>query len=167
MISHRPPRSGPKWSSPRSGTPQNDEWLTGSGVLTEGRLLIADWGVVAPGIGPPGRRLATPDVGIQRRALGTTPSSRPRWPPRPAARPVPPPGVLRDLLLTEQFGLNLRICGEVPAEATPVVVDGDLSEYRALLQWEDSTQGGAAASVNFRIPIPKLRRLAQTPLVAA
>jgi NADPH-dependent 2,4-dienoyl-CoA reductase/sulfur reductase-like enzyme len=151
------------------GDTPNDEWLTGSGVLTDGRLLIDDWGVVAPGIVAAGdvawRRS---DVGIQRRALWTDAIEQAKV----AAAALlhgrsTPPASYVPYFWTEQFGLNLRICGEVPAEATPVVVDGDLSEYRALLQWEDPTQGGAAASVNFRIPIPKLRRLAQSPLVAA
>jgi NAD(P)H-nitrite reductase large subunit len=151
------------------GDEPNDDWLAGSGLLTDGRLLIDDWGVVAPGIVAAGdvawRRS---DVGIHRRALWTDAIEQAKV----AAAALlhgrsAPPASYAPYFWTEQFGLNLRICGEVPAEATPVVVDGDLAEPRALLQWEDPRQGGAAASVNFRIPIPKLRRLAQPAAVPA
>jgi NAD(P)H-nitrite reductase large subunit len=151
------------------GDEPNDDWLAGSGVLTDGRLLIDDWGVVAPGIVAAGdvawRRSG---VGIHRRALWTDAIEQAKV----AASALlhgrsAPPASYAPYFWTEQFGLNLRICGEVPAGVTPVVVDGDLAESRALLQWEDPTGGGAAASVNFRIPIPKLRRLARPVPVAA
>lgn len=64
---------------------------------------------------------------------------------------------------------GLRVAGPVP-QGEPVVVDGDLQDGSALLRWAgtdspDST--GTAAAVNYRIPIPRLRRLAATaPAVA-
>jgi len=151
------------------GDAPNDEWLADSGLLTDGRLLIDDWGIVAPGVvaaGDVAWRRSGP--GIQRRALWTDAIEQAKV----AAEALlhgrsASPASYAPYFWTEQFGLNLRICGEVPAEVTPTVVDGDLAESRAVLQWEDPTQGGAAAAVNFRIPIPKLRRLARPAPAAA
>ncbi|WP_051298610.1 hypothetical protein [Arthrobacter castelli] len=64
---------------------------------------------------------------------------------------------------TEQFGLTVRTMGDVPLAGEAEVVDGDLSEERALLRWES----GAVAALNYRIPIPKLRRMAVAQPVPA
>ena len=64
---------------------------------------------------------------------------------------------------TEQFGLALKLVGHLPLRGEPTVLESDPAEGKFLLQWTadaaDPT-GGAAAAINYRIPIPKLRRLA-------
>lgn len=69
----------------------------------------------------------------------------------PAYRPRP-------YFWTEQFGLSLKAAGDLPAYGEPTVVDGSGSSV--LLQWP-----GAAAAVNYRIPVPRLRRLAEAATV--
>jgi 3-phenylpropionate/trans-cinnamate dioxygenase ferredoxin reductase component len=151
------------------GDEPNVDWLAGSGLLTDGRLLADERGIVGPGIVAAGdvawRRA---DAGILRRPLWTDAIEQAKA----AALALlhgadAAPADYAPYFWTEQFGLDLRICGEVPTRATPEVIDGDLDERRAVLQWAGTPEGGAAASVNFRIPIPKLRRLARPVPVAA
>ncbi|MBO1902689.1 FAD-dependent oxidoreductase [Leucobacter weissii] len=56
---------------------------------------------------------------------------------------------------TEAYGLEVKISGTPPIGESPVVLDGDLSDGRALLQWP-----GGAAAAGYRIPTPRLRALA-------
>lgn len=69
---------------------------------------------------------------------------------------------------TEQFGLELKISGAVPECGAPSVLAGDVSQQSALLQWLDlDGDAVAAAAVNHRIPIVKLKRLgAPTPVTS-
>ena len=62
---------------------------------------------------------------------------------------------------TEQFGLSLKAVGHLPLVGTPILVDGASPGRRAasLLRWDERRIGGAAVAVNYRIPIPRLRRL--------
>lgn len=61
-----------------------------------------------------------------------------------------PPYLPRPYFWTEQFGLSIKAAGTLPAYGDPTVVDG-------ILRWPD-----AAVAVNQRIPVPRLRRLAET-----
>ncbi|MDI3329439.1 MAG: FAD-dependent oxidoreductase [Micrococcus sp.] len=151
------------------GDEANVEWLAGSGLLSDGRLLTDERGVVAPGIVAAGdvawRRTG---AGLRRRSLWTDAIEQARAAALALLHgPDAAPADYAPYFWTEQFGLNVRICGEVPAGVTPTVVDGDLAEPRALLQWEGPAQGGAAAAVNFRISVPRLRRLARPAAVPA
>jgi len=64
----------------------------------------------------------------------------------------------RPYFWTEQFGLSIKAAGRLPASGEPVVVDGDGDAV--LLQWP-----AAAAAVNYRIPVPRLRRLCEATTV--
>ena len=82
-----------------------------------------------------------------------------------AARPGPAPAATTaPYFWTEQFGLSLKAVGHLPFSGAPTLVDGDPAEGRFLLRWEDdgTTGTGATAAVNYRIPIPRLRRLCDT-----
>lgn len=68
---------------------------------------------------------------------------------------------------TEQWGLDLKICGEIPTDVTPEIVAGSWEENSLLLQYRVDGVPVAAASVNRRFPITKLRALAQPELVAS
>ena len=57
---------------------------------------------------------------------------------------------------TDQFGLALKAVGHAPFIGDPTVVEHDPEAERWLLTWP-----GAAVAVNVRMPIPKLRALAQ------
>ena len=73
---------------------------------------------------------------------------------------TPASGDARPYFWTEQFGLSLKAVGHLPFAGEPTLVDGDPREGRQLLHWAAATiDDQAAASINYRIPIPKLRRL--------
>jgi 3-phenylpropionate/trans-cinnamate dioxygenase ferredoxin reductase component len=59
---------------------------------------------------------------------------------------------------TEQFGLTIRVVGRTPVDGEPELVDGD-PEGAALLRWPHADGTATAAAVDYRIPIPRLRRL--------
>lgn len=148
------------------------DWLAGSGLLSGGRLVTSDQGMVAPGIVAAGdvswRQQRTGDF---RRALWTDAIEEARTaaaallhgPTTATTEPTP-------YFWTDQFGLNLKITGTVPPGSAPLILEGSLAERRALLHWPGTagagSSGGAAASLNVRIPIPKLRRLAASAVVA-
>lgn len=60
---------------------------------------------------------------------------------------------------TEQFGLDIKISGDIPANAPPTVLAGDPGQRSTLLQWHHQDRPVAAASINHRIPIVKLKKL--------
>jgi NADPH-dependent 2,4-dienoyl-CoA reductase/sulfur reductase-like enzyme len=60
---------------------------------------------------------------------------------------------------TEQFGIELKVCGEMPPRGTLEVKEGSFAERCALVQWADDDVPTAAATINHRMPIARLRRL--------
>lgn len=63
---------------------------------------------------------------------------------------------------TDQFGVEIKLSGHAPADATPTIVAGSVEERSMLLQWHVEGRPIAAATVNHRIPLARLRRLAGT-----
>ncbi len=139
-------------------------WLQDSGLLTDGRLITCPRGTVAPGV------VAAGDVSWRTRADG--PFRRALWTDaieeataaaaallHGQAAPAPE---YTPYFWTEQFGLSLRLSGTPHPGAEPVIVDGNPATGRALLRWEPHgpTGASAAAALNYRIPVPRLRRLA-------
>ncbi len=61
---------------------------------------------------------------------------------------------------TEQFGVSLKAVGYLPVEGPPAYLDGGPGGP-ALLRWAREDGSAVAAAVNYRIPIPRLRRLSQ------
>lgn len=61
---------------------------------------------------------------------------------------------------TEQWGLDIKICGRIMPGAVAGTVDGSMADGSALIQWTQDGLPVAAASVNRRVPIVKLRKLA-------
>ncbi|MET8331582.1 FAD-dependent oxidoreductase, partial [Streptomyces sp. NPDC005181] len=149
------------------GCQPNVEWLEHSGITTAGGVLVDDRCRVAPGV------VAAGDVVAFRSEPGGAPRRTPQWASaidqaRAAAaalvhggaaaphRPAP-------YFWTEAFGLNIKVCGPIPAEGNPVVLDGSTADRSALLQWRHGDQPVVAASVNYKMSVVKLRRLAQRP----
>lgn len=64
---------------------------------------------------------------------------------------------------TEQFGLQIRIAGPTPLSGEPEVIEGDDAAASALLRWRPAAGPATAVAVNYRIPIPRLRRLCAAP----
>lgn len=140
----------------------NVEWLHSSGLLRDGVLIADERGEVTPGIVAAGDVAVVPTpLGVRRVPLWNSAIEQAKV---AAAHLVgTDPAVLdaHPYFWTEQFGLSLKAVGHAPFTGDPVVVDGSVEEGRLLLHWPagGSPQGGAAVAVNYRIPIPRLRRL--------
>lgn len=62
---------------------------------------------------------------------------------------------------TEAFGMQIKVCGRIPDQEAPAILERDDTSGSYLVQWV--TSGGkpvAAAAVNRKLPVAKLRRLA-------
>lgn len=158
------------------GDVPNVEWLASSGLLRHG-VLMADelgrvqlgaagvggvGGVVAGGIVAAGDVAAVPTPhGVRRVPLWSAAIEQSRVASQTLLGQQTSVADRRPYFWTEQFGLSLKGVGHLPFTGSPALVDGDASEGRVLLRWEDdgAPGAGAAAAVNYRIPIPRLRRL--------
>lgn len=143
------------------GDQLNDDWLQDSGLLRDGRLVIDDRGRVAPGVVAAGDIAwrETPEglrrVPLWMHAIDQAKSAAQGLLLGEAADPFVP----RPYFWTELFGLHVRVAGPV-VQGEPTLVDGDLEARQMLVRWDGADGPGTAASVNYRIAIPKLRRLA-------
>ena len=139
----------------------NTEWLAGSGLSRGGALLVDSRGRLRPDI------VAAGDVAAVPTAAGHLRS--PIWNSAIAQAKVAAQALLlgdaapelrdRPYFWTEQFGLNIRVAGAAPTSADAEFVDGEDLAGPALLRWRHDDGSATAVSVNYRIPIPRLRRL--------
>ena len=140
----------------------NVEWLADSGLLRGGALVVDEHGRVRPDVVAAGDLASVPTPhGIRRVPLWTAAIEQSRVAARALLGADPLPHDTRPYFWTDQFGLSLKAVGHLPLAGAPTLVDGGLDDARSLLRWDDdaTTPGGAAAAVNYRIPIPRLRRL--------
>ena len=145
----------------------NVEWLAGSGLLTDGVLLADAWGRVRPGIVTAGDVATVPTpLGLRRVPLWSSAIEQGRAAATALLRADAPRPEHQPYFWTEQFGLSLKAVGHLPFAGAPELVDGDPAEDRHVLRWDGDGAGPAAAAINVRIPIPRLRRLCE-PVVTA
>lgn len=151
------------------GDRPNVEWLEGSGLLANGALVADASGRVRPGVVAAGDVASVPTPhGIRRVPLWSSAIDQARTAAASLlGNAAPASGDHRPYFWTEQFGLSLKAVGHLPLAGDPELVDGEPGEVRKLLRWNaaDASSGSAAVAVNYRIPIPKLRRLCE-PAVA-
>ena len=158
------------------GDRPSDDWLAESGLLTDGQLLVDDCGRVCP---------ADPLASHHHEAENIVAAGDVAWHPaedghrrsplwtsaiegaKAAARTLlsgeeSTPLDYSPYFWTEQFGLNIRVSGQFPIDGEPEVVShGQARDPDALLlKWDDG-ENRSAAAVNYRIPIPRLRKIAQ------
>jgi len=142
-----------------AGDVPNIAWLAGSGVPLAGGVVVDDHCRVADGI------VAAGDVTCVRRGAVTT--RLPHWTSavnqgrQAALTPLLGRGPALDdapYFWTSQFGLDVKLSG-LPGSGTPTIVDGDPGTDQLLLQWEHEDGSRSAASMNYRIPVVKLKRL--------
>jgi NADPH-dependent 2,4-dienoyl-CoA reductase/sulfur reductase-like enzyme len=141
----------------------NTEWLAGSGLGGPGALAVDSRGRLRPDI------VAAGDVAAVPTASGPTRS--PLWHSAIAQARVAAAALLegdaaaeldtQPYFWTEQFGLAMRVAGRTPLAGEPEFVDGDDPAGPALLRWRHDDGTATAVSVNYRIPIPRLRRLCE------
>ena len=138
------------------------DWLASSGLRIEGGLVVDPCCRVAPGI------TAAGDVTVVENPVNTF-RRTPHWTSaveqaRTAARCLlhPDDRIAYEpdpYFWTEQFGLDVKISGHLPLTGEPVVLAGDPAARSALLQWTSDDRPYAAATVNHKIPIIKLKKL--------
>ena len=158
------------------GDRPSDDWLAESGLLTDGRLLVDDCGRVCPAE-PIGTELRGIDDIVAAGDIAWHPAEdghrrSPLWTAaiegaKTAAATLlagagSTPLNYSPYFWTEQFGLNIRVSGDFPINGEPeVVAHGQTRDPEALLlRWGEDGKRSAAA-VNYRIPIPRLRKVAQ------
>jgi NADPH-dependent 2,4-dienoyl-CoA reductase/sulfur reductase-like enzyme len=148
------------------GDQPNVEWLQSSGLLRDGVLETDDRGRVRPDIVAAGDVAAIPTpFGVRRVPLWNAAIEQGKV----AAAALlhgdaVDPLESRPYFWTEQFGCSIKAVGHLPLHGEPEVVDGDVTEGRALLRW--GGEHPAAVALNYRVAIPRLRRLCEEPVVA-
>lgn len=151
------------------GDVPNREWLATSGLLTDGRLVVDSRGRVRPDIVAAGDVATIPTRrGLCRVPLWTSAIDQSRAAALALVRGDDAAELdLQPYFWTEQFGLNLKASGLLPLTGSPEVVDGDPHDGAALLRWSHDDGTGTAVALNYRIPVPRLRRLSAADPAAA
>ncbi|MFJ6538097.1 NAD(P)/FAD-dependent oxidoreductase [Paenarthrobacter sp. NPDC091711] len=150
------------------GDEPNVGWLTGSGLLEGGALRVDSRGRLRPDIVAAGDVAYFPTrLGLRRVPLWTSAIDQAKVAAVGLLRgDAAPEGDLQPYFWTEGFGLSLKAVGFTPVEGAPDFCDPGGDPESLLMSWYgNGGQGGAgnpgtAAAINYRIPIPKLRALA-------
>ncbi|MCU1517704.1 MAG: pyridine nucleotide-disulfide oxidoreductase [Pseudarthrobacter sp.] len=144
------------------GDEPNSGWLAGSDLLTNGQLRADSRGRLRPAIVAAGDVAFFPTArGLQRVPLWTSAIDQAK-----AAAlgllhgDAAPELAFQPYFWTEGFGLSLKSVGFTPVEGPPDYCEPGEGRDSMLLRWEDKDGSGTAAAVNYRIPVPKLRTLA-------
>ncbi|UNK45618.1 NAD(P)/FAD-dependent oxidoreductase [Arthrobacter sulfonylureivorans] len=140
----------------------NTGWLTDSGLLTGGRLEVDSRGRLRPDIVAAGDVAAFPTArGIARIPLWTSAIEQSKAAALALLNGDDAPELdFRPYFWTEQFGLSLKASGHLPLDGAPEFLEGGPDGGPALMRWTHRDGSGTAVALNYRIPIPKLRRLA-------
>lgn len=159
------------------GDVPNSEWLQSSGLLTDGELRVDTRGRLRPNIVAAGDIAAIPARPSGRNPDGASHKRLPLWTSaieqaKVAARALlegdaAPELDFQQYFWTDQFGLSLKACGDLPVEGAPEYVEGEPGEEPSLLRWQNADGSGTAVALNYRIPIPKLRALSRQAPVAS
>ncbi len=151
------------------GDVPNLEWLSTSGLLSNGRLEVDTRGRLRPDIVAAGDVAAFPTRhGIRRIPLWTSAIEQSKVGALALVQGDDAPELdFQPYFWTEQFGLNLKASGFLPLAGLPGFVEGDPHDGPALMRWSHEDGSGTAVAINYRIPIPKLRRLSNTAPAAA
>ena len=144
------------------GDVPNVEWLAGSGVRLHGGIVVDASCRVAPGV------VAAGDVAVVPGGDGTL-SRSPHWTnavdqARAAVGALlrgneAPPYRPSQYCWTEQFGLDVKLVGDLDPQGEPAVLDGSLDQGSALLAWPDAVAPRSVVAVNHRTPPVTLKRL--------
>lgn len=146
------------------GDEPNTGWLARSGLLTDGSLRVDSRGRVRPDIVAAGDVAFFPTRrGVQRVPLWTSAIDQAKAAAVGLLTGDAAPGLdLQPYFWTEGFGLSLKAVGFTPVTGAPDYCEPGGEGDSMLLRWDNSDGSGTAAAINYRIPIPKLRRLANT-----
>lgn len=144
------------------GDVPNVEWLAGSGVQVHGGIVVDSRCRVAPGVVAAGDVTVLPggDGALTRSPHWTNAVDQARAAVRALlhgdrAAPYRP----SQYCWTEQFGLDVKMVGELDPQGEPAVLEGSLDQGSALLAWPDAVAPRSVLAVNHRTPPVKLKRL--------
>ena len=153
-----------------AGDVPNVEWLAGSGVPLQGGVVVDATCRVVPGV------VAAGDVTVFADGDGQL-TRAPHWTnavaqARTAVRTLlhgadAEPSQPSQYCWTEQFGLDVKLVGDLHPQGEPAVLDGSLDSGAALLAWPDATAPRTAMAVNHPVPPAKLKRLLRPAAVTA
>lgn len=145
------------------GDVPNTEWLADSGLATKGAVPVDSRGLVRPDVAAVGDLAAFPTpYGLRRIPLWSSAIEQAKVAARALVRgDDAPPLRFQPYFWTEQFGLSLKAVGHLPLPGEPAYVDGGPGGGPALMRWSHEDGTGVAAALNYRIPVPRLRRMTQ------
>jgi NADPH-dependent 2,4-dienoyl-CoA reductase/sulfur reductase-like enzyme len=145
------------------GDVPNVGWLATSGLLRNGTLEADARGRVRPGIVAVGDVAAFPTRrGVRRVPLWTSAIDQSKVAAAALLRGDEAPALcLRPYFWTEQFGISLKAAGFLPVAGSPAFADGSRASGPALMRWSHPDGDGTAVAVNYRIPVPRLRRVSE------
>lgn len=144
-----------------AGDIPNTEWLQGSGLRITNGVVVDEYCRASPDI------VAAGDV-VSREVSPGVFRRTPHWSNAVAQARAAAVALLRadapafapdHYFWTEQYGLDIKIAGELPLLGAPQVVDGDPALRSALLRWTDDGRTTAVVAVNYRMPAARLRAM--------
>ncbi|BFG81018.1 FAD-dependent oxidoreductase [Paraburkholderia terrae] len=140
------------------GDAPNVEWLATTGLLTGGALVVDRRGLVRPNIAAVGDVAAFPHAGrVARVPLWTSAIDQARVAAAALLRLDAPELAFQQYFWTEAFGISLKAIGPTPVVGKPEIVEG--TGEQGLLRWRQSDGTATAVALDYRVPIPKLRRV--------
>jgi NADPH-dependent 2,4-dienoyl-CoA reductase/sulfur reductase-like enzyme len=145
------------------GDVPNTEWLAGTGLVSDGVIRVNARGLVRPDIAAVGDVAAFPTpYGMRRIALWSTAIEHGKVAAAALIRgeAAAPLSRFQPYFWTEQFGLTLKAVGFLPLLGAPAYLDGSHGGA-SLLRWAHDDGRGAAVALNYRISIPRLRRISE------
>ncbi|MBM0236192.1 FAD-dependent oxidoreductase [Micromonospora sp. ATA32] len=144
------------------GDVPNTEWLADTGLANRGVVQVDSRGLVRPEIAAVGDLAAFPTpYGLRRIPLWSSAIEQAKVAATALVRgDDTPPLQFRPYFWTEQFGLSLKAVGHLPLDGEPTYVEGGPGGP-ALMRWSRDDGSGAAVALNYRIPIPRLRRVSR------
>ncbi|WP_406385626.1 NAD(P)/FAD-dependent oxidoreductase [Streptomyces sp. NBC_01618] len=146
------------------GDVPNTDWLAGTELTAKGGAVPVDSrGLVRPDVAAVGDLAAFPTpYGLRRIPFWSSAIEQAKVAARALVRgDDAPPLRFQPYFWTEQFGLSLKAVGYLPLKGEPAYVDGEPGGGPALMRWSHDDGTGVAAALNYRIPIPRLRRMTQ------
>uniref|UniRef100_A0AAU3H4W9 NAD(P)/FAD-dependent oxidoreductase n=1 Tax=Streptomyces sp. NBC_01401 TaxID=2903854 RepID=A0AAU3H4W9_9ACTN len=139
----------------------NTEWLADTGLAEKGAIQVDSRGLVRPDVAAVGDLAAVPTpYGLRRVPFWSSAIEQAKTAARALVRgDGTPPLRFQPYFWTEQFGLSLKAVGYLPLEGEPAYVDGGPGGGPALMRWGQDNGAGVAAALNYRVPVPRLRRM--------
>lgn len=146
-----------------AGDVPNTEWLADSGLAAKGAVPVDRRGLVRPDVAAVGDLAAFPTRhGLRRVPLWSSAIEQAKVAATALVRgDGSPPLRFQPYFWTEQFGLSLKAMGHLPVEGEPTYVDGQPGGGPALMRWPHEDGTGDVVALDYRIPIPRLRRMTQ------